>query len=566
METLVKKAHAMFETWTSELNIRDLYVQYGSPFWIVSKKQLSKNVNGFSFFTGHKGNILFPVKTNPSLALLEVLANLGVGADCANRQEIDLALFAGIPYERIAYNCPVQDVSLSMNLLNRGATVVMDDPAAIFDLQARLKGKTFPGKLWLRVNPLIDIRYEVTNENQELMSHASTSSKFGIPQEELVELVKKLKIPVSGLHVHVGTQMDNLISFRNSIKALHQIAQDLIELGHPVFHLDLGGGLGIPFQENDKFPSIGQWVNELNALKEDGFQYYVEPGHAICGNAVALMVMVETIKKSRNKRWILTNVGTDQLAKVTLLHWPHRILDADGRVLKTGGNDAVAGPLCFAGDTLLDNVNASHVQVGDPLVITNAGAYTFSLSNRFNGRTGPGWVLIDETGAHRRMNPEGRYDNNYLTNYNWDLREDLTAIEQISEESIKDLSSIYLTKWAEEDKFEYLRMARTGDRTFEVDVMTSSKVDFISMPFATRIFGDAAIIAILHHMKAQKKEYPIWGRKLNLDCFGLVKTGVPIRIKLSLSHVLSELNNGNTVIVRFETDCWNCSGTLVIKF
>lgn len=566
METLVKRAPAMLEAWTQELDIRELYVQYGSPFWVVSKRQLTRNVKSFSSFTKTAANILFPVKTNPSLVLLEVLSDLGVGADCANRQEIDLALFAGIPYDRIAYNCPVQDVSLSLNLLQKGGIVVMDDPAAIMDLQNRLEGQTFAGKLWLRVNPNDDIQYEHANDNQELMSHAASSSKFGIPAEELVDFVSTLQMPISGLHVHVGTQMDNLRSFRNSMVGLHQLAKSLMDLGHPVFDLDLGGGLGIPFMEGDEFPSLGDWVREMSQLREKGFRYYVEPGHAICGNAVALLVVIETIKKSRNKKWVVTNVGTDQLAKITLLRWPHRILGPDSQPLPQGGNDAVAGPLCFAGDILLDNISADGLEVGDPLLITHAGAYTFSLSNRFNGRLGPAWVLIDENGTQKRMPSEGRYDNPYLINYQWNLRQEKESIETLSEEKINALSSIYLKKWAEEDQFEYLNMVRLDDRTYLVDIMTQSRVDFISMPFAVRIFGDAAIVALLHQLGNSRKDIPIWGRKLNLDCFGQVKTRVPLRIRLSFSHVLKELTEGSTVLVNFETECWNCSGNLVIKF
>ena len=564
--TTFKQDQAILETWTGKLNIRDYYINYGSPTWIVSKKQLTQNVEQFARFTESYGNILFPVKTNPSLVLLEVLAKMGVGADCANRQEIDLALFAGIPYERIAYNCPVQEVCLSTNLLKQGAIVVMDDPAAILKVQDRFKGRSFPGKLWIRVNPGVEIRYEQTNDNQELMSHAATSSKFGIPAEDILPFVKNLKMPVTGLHVHVGTQMDNLTSFRNSMEAMHELARAMKGVGHEVVHLDVGGGLGIPFTEEDEFPSLDYWVSEMSEMKEENFRYYVEPGHALCGNAVALLTKVETIKHSRNKRWLVTDVGTDQLAKVTLLRWPHRILNPDGQPLPKGGNDAIAGPLCFAGDILLDKIDAGNLQVDDPILITHAGAYTFSLSNRFNGRLGPSWVLIDENGHEKRMNKEGRYDNPNLTNYFWDLRQEKPAVETISKERIEKLSSIYLTKLAEEDKFEYLQMERTGERSFAIDVMTESRVSFISMPFAIRIFGDAVIVTLLHMMNSEKKELPIWGRKLNLDCFGQVKTGVPVRIRVSFSNPVKELNGTNTIVARFETECWDCSGNFLLKF
>lgn len=557
---------ARLESWSSRLDIRSMYVQYGSPAWIVSAPQLERNLAAFTSFTGSAAGVLFPVKTNPSLVVLEVLARLGAGADCANKHEIDLALFAGIPWERISYNCPVQEVCLSLNLLNRGAIVVMDDPIALQQLKDRLKGKSFPGKLWLRVNPGTGIQYEHQNDNQELMSHAASSSKFGIPAEELTALVQRLGLPVSGLHVHVGTQMDNLNSFRNSMESLATMARQLQQMGHPLTDLDIGGGLGIPFLEKDEFPSLSFWVKEMSLLKQKGFNYFVEPGHALVGNAVALLTKVLTVKHSRGKRWFITDVGTDQLAKVTLLRWPHRILGPDGQSLSHPGNDAIAGPLCFAGDTLLDNIDAGKLNIDDPLLVTHAGAYTFSLSNRFNGRQAPAWVLLETDGSQKRMNLEGRYDNPQLTNYFWDLRQETPVAEKLEKQRIDDLSSIYLTQWANEDTFEYLHIGQTGERSYEVDVMTRSRVGFISMPFAIRICGDAAIITLLHLMKAEKKELPIWGRKLNLDCFGQVKTNVPVRFRISFSHPITELNGTRSVLARFESECWNCSGNFVLKF
>ncbi|MBK7883046.1 MAG: hypothetical protein IPJ81_03940 [Chitinophagaceae bacterium] len=434
----VIKKFAALETWSEKLNIRELYKKHASPCWIVSKEQLTQNVLDFALFTENTNHILFPVKTNPSLLILELLAELGVGADCASRQEIDLALLAGIPYKNISYNCPVQDVNLCESLLIKGATVIMDDPTAILKLQSNLQGKVFHGKLLLRINPTAKIEYSQTNDNQELMSHAVISSKFGIPSEDLPALVKKLTIPVSGLHVHVGTQMDNLSSFHNAMIEMHCLANQLITEGHPVFDINIGGGLGIPFLEGDKFPSLKYWVNEISSIKQDSFKYYVEPGHALCGNAVSLLAAVEAIKYSRNKRWIILNVGTDQLAKVTLLHWPHRILGPEGNSLNKEGNDAIAGPLCFAGDTLVDNINAGDIELGDPLLITHAGAYTFSLSNRFCGRLAPAWILIDENGNKKLMNNEGRYDNPYLTNYFWNLQDTNTLTEVIPKEKSRN--------------------------------------------------------------------------------------------------------------------------------
>jgi transcriptional accessory protein Tex/SPT6 len=119
------------------------------------------------------------------------------------------------------------------------------------------------------------------------------------------------------------------------------------------------------------------------------------------------------------KKWAIVDVGTDQLAKVTLLKWPHRILSKSGEEIQSG-NDAIAGPLCFAGDTLKDNINADSLKKGDPLLVTEAGAYTFSLSNKFNGRTAPKWLLLNLDGELlQTMKKESMYDELHLSKYDW---------------------------------------------------------------------------------------------------------------------------------------------------
>ena len=154
-------------------------------------------------FTGKNNLIFFPVKTNPSITILQILAKLGVGADCASQLEINLALFAGIKLENISYNAPIQDIRICRYLLISGGNVVMDDPDAIMELQEVLKGEEIKGKLFFRLNLPDSIGYANKNENQELMAHGHLSSKFGIPTEDLEGILNKITLPLSGLHPDV---------------------------------------------------------------------------------------------------------------------------------------------------------------------------------------------------------------------------------------------------------------------------------------------------------------------------------------------------------------------------
>lgn len=561
----MKSERANLEDWPKKINMNHVREQFGSPAWIINENQLIANVHAYAKFTGDKRRIFYPVKTNPSLTVLQLLAKLGAGADCASQLEINLALFAGIELKNISYNSPVQDIGICESLLISGANVVMDDLNAIIELQNSLKDVAYKGKLFLRVNLPEYIGYSSKNENQDLMAHGHKSSKFGIPAEELESVLKQITLPVSGLHVHVGTQMDNMDSFEYAIISLNELAEILNRLGHCITDLNLGGGLGIPFESNQKFPSLDSWCSIMMPLKKDTFQYSVEPGHALVGNAVALLTCVQTVKKSRGKKWAIVDVGTDQLTKVTLLKWPHRILCVTGEELLTG-NDAIAGPLCFAGDTLKENINADNLKKGTPLLITEAGAYTFSLSNKFNGRTAPKWLLLNSNGELiQTMEKESIYDELHHSRYDWNITNTVSNSQPIDLDLVGQLSSQYLFQTCESDRFEYINVNYENRYRYKFTVSTSSVVDFISMPFAIRIMGDAAIISILHSKGYNQKDFAIWGRKLSMDCYDQLKSNGSIEFSIALSETIKK-GSQNIIVARFKTSCNKCSGSLIISY
>jgi diaminopimelate decarboxylase len=559
------QSKSVLSNWASVLDISYIHNKFGSPTYIVSETQLENNLNEFLDFTKAPEKILFPVKANPALTVLQILAKLGAGADCANYTEINLALYAGFKIQNISYNSPAQDVNLCLKLLEKGATVVMDDCDAIKQLQKLLINTTLKGKIVLRINLQNEVKYHTANHNQELMAHSHHSSKFGIPAEDLLEFLKTISLPITGLHTHVGTQMDNLISFQSAMVELRQLADKIESLGFNIKDINLGGGLGIPFSEYDSFPTIQDFCSALNPLKQNKFNYYIEPGHALVGNAVALLTEILTIKNSRGKKWAITDVGTDQLAKITLLKWPHRILDSNGVALMPGA-DAVAGPLCFSGDTLLDNVNIDSLNKHQAILVTEAGAYTYSLENKFNGRLAPAWVVIDRnlniTPAMLRENVHGIPQ---LALHLWNPPNNNDSSSEILHQSaINNLSSKYLSERIVNDSFNYIHASKENHNAYKFSVNVTSEVGFISMPLAIRIFGDASIIALLHNKGFDKKEIDIWGRKLTLDCFEIIPAHEILTFTINQSEVIK--GSSNSVVSRFNSVCNRCSGNFILKF
>ena len=561
----INDTKAKLVDWPKSLDINLINQQFGSPAWIISEKQLNENILAFTRFTGDQSRIFYPVKTNPSLTILQILAKIGAGADCASQMEINLALLAGIELKNISYNTPVQDIQICESLLLLGANVVMDDINAIVELQNLVDHVSYKGKLFLRLNLPEYVGYSNHNENQELMAHGHKSSKFGIPVEDIDAILKRITIPISGLHVHVGTQMDNMKSFEHAIVSLNNVAEILRTLGHFITDINLGGGLGIPFESSQEFPSVDFWCNHMAPLKNENIKYSVEPGHALIGNAVTLLTCIQTIKESRGKKWAIVDVGTDQLAKVTLLKWPHRILSKSGEELQSG-NDAIAGPLCFAGDTLKDNINADSLKKGDPLLVTEAGAYTFSLSNKFNGRIAPKWLFLNLDGELiETMKKESVYDELHLSKYDWIKKDNFSINQSIDMNLVSQLSSIYLHKTCENDSFEYIKMIYERKNYYKFIVLTSSVVDFISMPFAIRIIGDASIISVLHNKGYDEKKFSLWGRKLSMDCYGQLPSNSNLEFTISLSDTIQKKSQ-SVIVARFKTSCNRCSGSIIISY
>jgi diaminopimelate decarboxylase len=547
-------------SWYSELSLPNIQHQFGPAAWIVSEQQLSGNLQRLATFTGSTERILYPVKANPAIPVLQILAQAGAGADCANLHEINEALICGFPPERIVYNSPIQDMRTIHFVLESGGTVVIDDPSVLAQMQNEISNG-HPGRIWLRINPSSSVEYAEKDELQQLMAHGSESSKFGIPEEDLPALLSSCKLPISGLHLHVGTQMDNLNAFATAFSSLHRVADLLIEMGFSIEHLDIGGGLGISFADGKEFPSIEQWAESLLPYRREFF-YYAEPGHALVGDAVVLLSTIETIKTSRGRKWAVCNVGTDQLAKITLLKWEHPVYCGDGKYLSHQGDDALAGPLCFAGDVLIHHTDLTGIEVNQPILVTKAGAYLFALSNTFNGRTALPWLTLNlKNELFLSVHKEELFNRVFLQQPIFQIQTN-SAAELVDPDHFHHLQSDYIAHQMHLDEYEFVQLEKLAEKKYRFTTQVKSIVEFISMPLAVRILGDAAIVAILHDAGASTKDHSVWGQKISLDYFGNVSSSEPFVFTMTLSHYY-RFHGTRKMAVAFETELKGIQGIVI---
>jgi len=503
------------ETWSASLDLPGLAERFGTPLYVFNEARLEENVRQYTRLAGDAARILYPVKANPSLAVLRRLASLGCGMDCASRDEVDLALLAGVPVARISYNTPAPEFGLIRGLLRAGATVVVDSAELLRRIAAKIPAAHLRGTLVVRVNLDGGGNYLQHFEWEELVHHGASTSKFGIPAEQIVDLLAECGLPVDGLHVHVGTMMDNLATFENTLHLMHRLADDIADrTGRGLRMLNLGGGLGIGFLPGQIFPGIDALSARLTPLKRDEMAYFVEPGQSLVGDTMGLLMRVVALKEMRGRRWAIVDVGSDQLIKITTVSWHHQIIDQRGVSLPASGPDAVGGPLCFAGDTILPATCLAGVREGEVLFLQHAGAYLEAIANRFNGRRSVRLVVIDGHGCHAAVHPEDPFLSAPWQTYDWgEWPGNGAGVVDLSDEEISALRSNYFEEHAGEDRYRLTTFRQTGENTFTFEVLPEAAVGFISVPFAIRIAADAIIIAVLRGLGKAIKDVSVWGTK-----------------------------------------------------
>jgi diaminopimelate decarboxylase len=556
------------EKWSEQLDFNAIGEQYGTPLYLFSTGQLRSNFASYVRLVRQPRNIAYPVKANPSFEVLRQLHRLGGSVDCASASEVRLAQLSGFTPDRIFFNSPAATVDEVLRLLAEGMTVVVDSREMMEPLYEALADRPLPGSMLLRVSPTIPLEYAHAEDWQAVTAHGSAGSKFGIPAEEVVDLLSRYPLPVRGLHIHIGTQMDNTDNFVRIIGYLHELKAEIeARTMTRLDTLNLGGGLGIDFTGGDEYPTLDRFREALAAHLLPDVRYMVEPGHSLIGNTMGILTRVTAKKRMRDKSWGIVDVGSDQLIKVTLLKWPHRILTADHQPLPFEGGDALGGPLCFSGDTLLHETSLNDVEAGDHLFIQHCGAYTFSISNHFNGRLYSGMVRVDDDGSLVRCNErQSLMETPMVTTHVWDNDADARAVpEEIPLEAARRLNSNYLQEQARDDRYDISAVRRLAENKYEVTLDARAAVDFVSMPYGIRLAGDATIISIMHRFAKKEKDISIWADHLQLNCPTVIAPNRELKVVVSFSETYSR-GPKHQVLARFSLADGAFTGMFRLKF
>jgi len=368
--------------------------EVGTPFYLYSHATLTHHFRVFDqAFSGIPHLVCFAMKANSNIAALKLFADLGGGADVVSGGELYRALKAGIPPGRIVFagvgkareemDYALKSDILMFNVESPQELRVLNEVAGSMGVKARVA---------LRINPDVDPK------THPYISTGLRKSKFGIDISVAMEEYRVARelphIQVVGVHQHIGSQITEVTPFVDGLAKVAELVIKLRQQGFTIDFLDVGGGLGITYKdENPPVPHV--FAEALIAVVKDlGCTIILEPGRVIAGNAGVLVTKVLYNKWTPAKLFIVVDAGMNDLIRPSLYGSFHSILPARRQEGRETVIADVVGPVCESGDFLAKDRSVAVAEPGELLVVMSAGAYGFTMSSNYNSRPRPPEILV----------------------------------------------------------------------------------------------------------------------------------------------------------------------------
>ncbi len=381
------------ELYAEDVPVRELAERYGTPLFVYSHATLLRHFMAYKkAFNDFPHIICYAMKANSNSAIVRLFAKNGGGADVVSGGEIYRALKGGIPSNRIVYagvgktekeiRFALREDILMFNVESEEELVEINRIAGLMNLKAPVA---------LRVNPDVDPR------THPYISTGLKKHKFGIPIEEAFEYYKvaaKLSnVRVIGIHKHIGSQITQVSPFVDALKKVLSLVDELSRFGVKIKYLDIGGGLGITYKNEDPPLPLDLAKGLAPALKKRELTIIMEPGRSITGNAGILVTKVLYLKNTKKKRFVIVDAGMNDLVRPSFYDAYHHIMPVVKSLRKAIIADVV-GPICESGDFLAKDRELKAVRPGEFLSVMSAGAYGFSMSSNYNSRPKAAEVLV----------------------------------------------------------------------------------------------------------------------------------------------------------------------------
>lgn len=387
------------QLFAEECNLSELAAEHGTPLYVYSRATIERHWHAFDKAAGDVPHLIcYAVKANSNLAVLNLLARLGSGFDIVSGGELARVIAAGGDPAKVVFSGVAKTEAEMQEALRQEILCFNLESEPELERLNRVAGEMGKvARISVRVNPDIDAG------THPYISTGLKENKFGVPIERALLLYRRAaqlpNIEIVGIDCHIGSQLTELEPFLEAMDRLLALIDRLASEGIHVHHLDVGGGLGVNYSDENP-PHPEQYAAALKAkLADRDLQLIFEPGRAIVANAGVLLTRVEYLKEGEDRHFAIVDAAMNDLIRPSLYGAWMNIIPADRNLVRPARRYDVVGPVCETGD-FLGKDRELGLAPGDLLVVRSAGAYGFAMSSNYNTRPRAAEVLVDGADAH----------------------------------------------------------------------------------------------------------------------------------------------------------------------
>ncbi|WP_282181669.1 diaminopimelate decarboxylase [Aliiroseovarius marinus] len=392
-----------------DVSIEEIAAEVGTPFYVYSAATLKRHIGLFNEALDWADHLVcFAVKSNSNLAVLKLLGEMGAGMDVVSGGEYRRAIAAGVPGDRIVFSGvgkTREEMRLALTNGIRQFNLESEPEMRVLSEVASEMGVVAP--VTVRVNPDVDAKTHAK------ISTGKSENKFGIPiaraREVYAEIASLPGLKAVGIDVHIGSQLTELEPFRQAYQKVAELTEALRADGHDITRLDLGGGLGIPYERSNEAPPLpieyGQMVKET--VGHLGCEIEIEPGRLVSGNAGIMVTSVIYVKEGEGQDFLIVDAAMNDLVRPAMYEAHHDIIPV---VEAAPGEDKsrydIVGPICETGDTFAKGRDLDSLKPDDLIAFRSAGAYGAVMASEYNSRPLiPEVLVMDDQYAVIRARP-----------------------------------------------------------------------------------------------------------------------------------------------------------------
>ena len=378
--------------FAEDIAVNEIASHYGTPCYVYSKKTILRHFKAFNDALGeHPHLICYAVKANSNLSILNLLKEAGAGFDVVSKGELQRVLHIGAAPQTIVFSGVGKTIDeINFAIDKKIHCINVESVAELQRIEMLSQNKDIQTPVSLRINP------DINPKTHPYISTGLKDNKFGIAFEKAVEIYHNHKdyphLKFIGIDCHIGSQITELPPFLDALDKLISLADQLKQQdGLHIEHLDLGGGLGVPYQ-GEQPPEPACQVKKKLAGRN--YKVILEPGRAIMANAGILVTQIEYIKPHHDKNFVIVDAAMTDLLRPALYQAWHDIIPLNKKSLASTIECDVVGGVCESGD-FLGHHRQLAVQAGDLLAIRSCGAYGAAMNFNYNSRPKLAEVLVD---------------------------------------------------------------------------------------------------------------------------------------------------------------------------